>query len=152
MLCFILLAWFACFAIVLLNFFGTLHYENVNFKNMKSSHHVYAILLFIHSITCIYSNIYRPAKCVYMKKKQFYNQRFDVYKTRRRWSVHFPNNVWLVPRMSRPAEAELVLCQRLSPSLSPINNMATVETYGSSSELEVRYTTHCCTYSVCHCV
>ncbi|KAI0233909.1 hypothetical protein LSAT2_015857 [Lamellibrachia satsuma] len=46
---------------------------------------------------------------------------------------HFPNSFRLVPRRSRPVEAELVLCQRLSP----INNMASVETYSSSTtELE----------------
>ena len=45
-------------------------------------------------------------------------------------------------------EVELVLCQRLSS----INNMASVETDGSSTELEVRYATNRRKYSVCHSV
>ncbi|KAI0237640.1 hypothetical protein LSAT2_011827 [Lamellibrachia satsuma] len=67
-----------------------------------------------------------------MKKTQFLKRRFDAYNTRRRWSVHFPNSFRQVPRMSRPEEAELVLCQRLSL----MSNMASIVTYGSSTELE----------------
>ena len=93
-------------------------------------------------------NICRPAKRVEMKKTQFLNRRFDAYNTRRRWSVHFPNSFRQVPRRLRPEEAELVLCQRLSL----ISNMASIATDGSSTELEVRYSTNCRKYSVCHCV
>ena len=93
----------------------------------------YEIVLF--SVNYIYCNICPPGKRVEMKKTQFLNRRFDVYNTRRRWSVHFPNSFRQVPRRSRPEEAELVLCQRLSL----ISNMASIETDGSSTELEVRY-------------
>ena len=106
----------------------------------------YKIVLF--SVNYIYCNICRPAKRVEIKKTQFLNRRFDAYNTRRRWSVHFPNSFRQVPRRSRPEEAELVLCQRLSL----ISNMASIVTDGSSTELEVRYSTNCRKYSVCHCV
>ena len=66
--------------------------------------------------------------------------------TRRRWSMHFMKHVLLVPRRSRREEAELVLCQRMSP----IKNMASVETNSSSTELEVRYATKCRNYYICY--
>ena len=77
----------------------------------------------LFSVNYIYCNICRPAKRVEMKKTQFLNRRFDAYNTRRRWSVHFPNSFRQVPRRSRPEEAELVLCQRLSL----ISNMASID-------------------------
>ena len=58
--------------------------------------------------------------------------------------MHFPNSFRLVPRRSQPEEAELVLCQRLSL----IKNMASVETDGSSTVPEVRYTTNCHKYYI----
>ena len=106
----------------------------------------YKIVLF--SVNHIYCNICRPAKRVEMKKTHFLNRRFDAYNTRRRWLVHFPNSFRKVPRRSRPEEAELVLCQRLSL----ISNMASIVTDGSLTELEVRNSTNCRKYSVCHCV
>ena len=78
------------------------------------------------------------------------NEEDAIFKSTLRRLQHSTSLVSALPeQLSASSEkAELVLCQRLSL----ISNMASIVTDGSSTELEVRYSTNCRKYSVSHCI
>ena len=106
----------------------------------------------LFSVNYIYCNICRPAKRVEMKD--------EIFKSKLRCLQHSTSLVSALPeqisassekiatRGGRDPRRRSLYCQRLSL----ISNMASIVTNGSSTELEVRYSTKCRKYSICHCV